>query len=276
MERFVILHIKNEEYMLPWWLNHHKTKFDHGIIIDYNSTDRSVEIIKQITPNWLISQSRYRSFDARQCDEEVMDHERQIQNSYPGSWMLTLTISEFLIGNTKRLFRETQPIQKIILCDTMVDSVENYMVEPDPNKSLIEQRFHGIIQPYEESNKHHHERHYMFDLAKKENILHPFRRMRSMHNYCVNYIKMTGYGRHFWNTPVDDFLILWYGFSPYTEPQIQRKLAIQYSMTEGDKRAGRGSHHITNREELQRKFDWYTKYSINLKEKIDRVENMED
>ena len=27
-------HIYNEEYLLPFWLNHHKNIFDHGVIID--------------------------------------------------------------------------------------------------------------------------------------------------------------------------------------------------------------------------------------------------
>jgi hypothetical protein len=31
----VISHIFNEEYLLPFWLEHHRTIFDHGIIIDY-------------------------------------------------------------------------------------------------------------------------------------------------------------------------------------------------------------------------------------------------
>ena len=36
----------NEEYLLPWWLAHHTKLFDHGILINKGSTDRSVEICK--------------------------------------------------------------------------------------------------------------------------------------------------------------------------------------------------------------------------------------
>jgi len=32
-------HIYNEEYLLPFWLKHHKKIFDHGVIIDNFSTD---------------------------------------------------------------------------------------------------------------------------------------------------------------------------------------------------------------------------------------------
>jgi hypothetical protein len=44
----VISHFYNEEYMLPWWLKHHRQYFDHGILIDYGSTDKSLDIIKKI------------------------------------------------------------------------------------------------------------------------------------------------------------------------------------------------------------------------------------
>lgn len=50
MSLTVISHFYNEEYLLPWWLNHHKNIFDNGILINYGSTDKSVEIIKSICP----------------------------------------------------------------------------------------------------------------------------------------------------------------------------------------------------------------------------------
>ena len=40
----------NEEYLLPWWLMHHTKIFDHGILINRGSTDRSVEICKLLAP----------------------------------------------------------------------------------------------------------------------------------------------------------------------------------------------------------------------------------
>ena len=54
MRKTVVTHFFNEEYLLPWWLEHHKKYFDHGVMIDYNSTDSSVEIIKKICPTWTI------------------------------------------------------------------------------------------------------------------------------------------------------------------------------------------------------------------------------
>ncbi|MBJ3789276.1 glycosyltransferase family 2 protein, partial [Bacillus sp. OA1] len=46
MKKTIISHFYNEEYLLPWWLMHHTKIFDHGILINRGSTDRSVEICK--------------------------------------------------------------------------------------------------------------------------------------------------------------------------------------------------------------------------------------
>ena len=58
----VISHFYNEEYLLPFWLKHHKKYFDHGILINYHSTDKSVEIIKEICPDWEIINTEYEEF----------------------------------------------------------------------------------------------------------------------------------------------------------------------------------------------------------------------
>ena len=79
MASTVISHIFNEEYILPWWLEHHKKIFDHGIIIDYASTDRSLEIIKEICPTWEVVQSKNAEFNAMAVDVEVLEYERKIE-----------------------------------------------------------------------------------------------------------------------------------------------------------------------------------------------------
>jgi len=71
----VICHFYNEEFLLPWWLNHHRSIFDHGIMINYHSTDRSVEIIRELCPTWEIRYSRNIDFHAEKIDLEVMDYE---------------------------------------------------------------------------------------------------------------------------------------------------------------------------------------------------------
>ena len=88
----IICHFYNEEYLLPWWLEHHKKYFDYGLMINYKSTDRSVEIINEICPEWQVVDSVNPEFSAAEVDDEVMYYEEQI----PG-WKIALNVTEFLV-----------------------------------------------------------------------------------------------------------------------------------------------------------------------------------
>jgi len=87
----LLTNIYNEEYLLPFWLQHHKNMFDDIIIIDYRSTDKSVEICKKICPNCKIITTRNQYFDAEGIDSEFMD----IENGINGIKVVLNTI-EFL------------------------------------------------------------------------------------------------------------------------------------------------------------------------------------
>jgi hypothetical protein len=80
--------------LLPYFIQHHSTLFDEAILIDYQSTDNSVEVISRLAPaSWKIVPSRNFEFDAEDVDAEVMDYER----SFPGCWKIALTTTEFLV-----------------------------------------------------------------------------------------------------------------------------------------------------------------------------------
>ena len=91
MKTTLITHIYNEKYFLPFWLNHHKDLFDNIIIIDYNSTDNSIQISKNIYPNVKIIPSRNSNYGSRNTDIEIMD----IENGIDGI-KLVFNITEFL------------------------------------------------------------------------------------------------------------------------------------------------------------------------------------
>jgi hypothetical protein len=91
MHTTVICHFYNEEFLLPLWLEHHKRIFDHGILIDYNSTDGSRDVIKRICPTWEIRKSRNEYFGSREIDAEVMDIERTQEGI-----KIALNVTEFL------------------------------------------------------------------------------------------------------------------------------------------------------------------------------------
>lgn len=222
----VISHFYNEEYLLPFWLAHHKNLFTHGIMINYNSTDKSVDIIKSIVPEWTIINSRNTEFDSKLCDEEVMDIEKGVSG-----WKIALNTTEFLCCNNLQSFITgiDESIKSItIICYPMYESKQYEMNTPlDNTKSLIYQRTFGIK-----------------NASRSTRTLH--------RSECGNYCQ----GRHYNNiTPAtvalqEQAIILWYGFSPFNNDIIQRKLQIQKRMSISDKINNMGKEHLVTKSDL--------------------------
>jgi hypothetical protein len=180
--------------------------FNHGIMINYNSTDESANIIKSICPNWEIINSRNPFFEAKPVDEEIEDIERSLDG-----WRICLNITEFLIGDTSIINNDTGRTSYKIPAMVMVD------VEPekqiDISMSLFKQKYHGI--DYNEGFR--------------------IRRARNLH--CDKFISYP-LGRHYENFDTNEFLILWYGWSPYNQQIKRRKIQIGEKMSPSDKIKG--------------------------------------
>lgn len=212
----VLTHFYNEEYLLPWWLNHHKRIFDHGILIDYHSTDRSREIIKDICPTWQVVTTRNEYFESVAIDQEVMDYEKSIEG-----WRITLNIPEFLYGNVARL--TDLPNQQVFLgnyvfIDPTMDST------PDPQRPLHEQAHWGHFQAGDGCH----------------NLNLGSRCSRSLHNYPVTYTA----GRH-WGGKAptyDDLSIFYYGYAFLNSQVIGRKLQIKSKMDPKELQVAGSSH----------------------------------
>lgn len=237
----VLCHFYNEEYLLPYWLNHHKYMFGHGILIDYNSTDSSVDIIKSIVPNWEIIQSRNDTFDAHKCDMEVMDIEKDIKG-----WKIVLNVTEFLCCPNlsdflSKLHADVQSVN--ITCVPMIESYKyEYHKTLDKYTPLVKQRAYGI----KDSSRH----------------------TRTLHRAITG---KYGMGRHtsevfpVYKSSLYEMTVLWYGFSPFTEQIIQRKLQIQTRIPHSDKIRNLGVEHITTRNELIAKYNSYQPLLIDFK-----------
>jgi len=223
MFKTIISHFYNEEYLLPWWLEHHKKHFDFGLLINYASTDRSVEIIKDICPDWAIVDSINQMFDAKLCDEEVMTYEQGLKG-----WKVAINVTEFLVGNFD-IMNDVADQEIKIPCVAMID--EDPSQVPVYSKPLIEQKKFGI------------------DFTRSTIIRPPkiYRRPRCIHN--KNNVKYN-LGRHYTSYDTDQLKILWYGYSPYTEQLKKRKLQIQYKIPELDKMRGFGGEHLVNSNDL--------------------------
>ena len=232
MRKTILTHFYNEEYLLPWWLEHHKNLFDWGVCINYGSTDRSVEIIKDICPKWQVVDSINENFDARLCDEEVIKYEKQI----PG-WKITLNVTEFLVGDFTIL--NNVPGQEFkIPCHVMVDKEEDTIVLKE--HSLWKIKPFGI--PYNSNTP-------------------KLRRPRCIHNKeWVRY----PLGRHYEEHDQEALQVLWYGWSPFNKKLLQRKLQIQQRIPETDKAQGYGREHIVTEESLIRQFDELKLKAIDL------------
>jgi len=146
MKTTVITHFWDEETLLPYWLKHHLELFDHGILINYRSTDRSVEIIKELAPHWDLVDTTNPDFKPGPCDREVESYEMQHEG-----WKLALNVTEFAFcGNLQvflKEFEETFPDLDAFRTSgiIMVDSEEE-QARPLTEEPLLLQRRHGYIE----------------------------------------------------------------------------------------------------------------------------------
>lgn len=143
----VIMHFHNEEYMLPWWINHHKKLFDHGILINYHSTDRSVEICKELCPpHWQIVDTVNNNFAVDPIDTEIKMYEKSVIG-----FKMTLTITEFLLTHVPLLSLDQYALNNkfnylktfgVCMVDMFPEDLPSY------DRPLIEQKHHGMIRGY--------------------------------------------------------------------------------------------------------------------------------
>ena len=256
--RTLLTHFYNEEYLLPWWLKHHLDLFDHGILVDYQSTDRSVEIIRDLAPRWTILSSMNTVFDSALCDLEMTWIEKDI----PG-WKIILNVSEFLVldHGTKtldaiELFANTdinKPRGLIIPGCVMADNAPE--IVPNYNRPLVEQKHFGFNE-------------IELDVAIATKMKHlPFPSRSRMYHKAPIGVYMPG--RHQTHMPdvtnvMTSARVFWYGFSPWTANFINRKLQISPKVSDTDKKIGGGIQHLMTLEQLTAKKDLYVKFSRQL------------
>ena len=211
--------------MLPWWLTHHKHIFDHGIMIDYASTDSSVKLIKELCPSWQIVPSRNRKFDAYECDREVEDYEGIIKD-----WRMALNVTEFLYGNYDHLDDKDQD-QQYIIGNYIFADMEDLKLGPvklDHATPLHQQRYWGYYQDD--------------DIGRNRPGRSVRRQYRSIHNYPMDYKPHPG--RHFGDMAktLGDLVIFYYGYADAGMQGLARKTQIQNRMSKLDYDRNSGGH----------------------------------
>jgi len=230
MNFICIIHIYNEEYLLPFWLNHHKDIFDKIVIIDYQSTDNSIEICKSIIPDCIIVNSRNKEFKAQDVDSEVMD----IENTFDNCFKICLNITEFLITYGKKknecriLFEKYKNIN-------ITFKLNNYVpltlkeIDPKNNNELFQIMCHDDVK-------------FANDIKTKKGI----RNYRYFHNYKNGNYDL---GRHNSFNYIDgnessDFDIISLYLYPMNNKFMARKMQIKTRIPEYDIINGFGFQHF--------------------------------
>jgi hypothetical protein len=132
----------NEEFLLPYWIKHHSKLFDNAILIDYNSTDSSLDIIKELSPStWIVLTTNTSQFSSRDSDAEFMN----IESRYPDKWKIVLTIGEFLVITKDKLYNMINKDVNVIRFPSFQMIDINDKDNLDSNRALIEQCHHYAI-----------------------------------------------------------------------------------------------------------------------------------
>lgn len=238
--RTVICHFYNESYLLPWWLDHHKKIFNHGIMINHRSSDSSVDIIKTITPQWDIVDTRLSEFDAFMTDLEVMNYEEQVIG-----FKIALNVTEFLMPAIP-----LEKIEEALLGMGRLGCAASGIicVDQDPTelpiyeRSLQSQKYWGYDDNLNCDSQ---------SRLSMGQSLFPYRN-RFYHSDKVG---MYQPGRHLSyhqdsTFRINELMIFHYGYAPWNDSFLARKTQIQQKVSTGDIARNWGVQHFKAREEL--------------------------
>jgi hypothetical protein len=238
----VLCHFRNEEVYLRYWLRHHRRLFDHGVLIDYASTDRSREVIRELAPSWEVRPSRNPTFHSVSIDREVMDVEQQI----PG-WKMCLNATEFLIHDDLHAFvtelEAARPDQMgVVTTGLIVQDAPDQLGLPLTDEDLWDQRHFGCAEP----DPFH-------GVSDRRRLLH-----RAPHGAY-------GIGRHsngvsMLQEPV--LYMMWYGWCPLWLKKLRNK-STKPMVDPSDW----GSHHVRSDETLDE--IWRDKYMPRCHDLLD-------
>jgi hypothetical protein len=251
----IVAQLYNEEYLLPFWIEWHRNlNVKKVILIDYGSTDRSVEIIKEMAPDaWEVVPSVNSDFDAEKVDKEVMETERRLSG-----WKMALNITEFLIPGPG-LYRALGPIRSMLRRRRLQGAFafrqlivtgrceEHYF--PMNLSELVSGFRYGMLPGDEFS---------MDDVISRNTP-------RFMH-CCKDGAYMCG--RH--RTELDIYsetdlaYIAWLGFYPWNPSLIERKMQIKNKIPQIDIDRKYGWQHMLNCDDLERKRAEFLDFSEDL------------
>jgi ectoine hydroxylase-related dioxygenase (phytanoyl-CoA dioxygenase family) len=213
----LITHIFNEEYLLPFWLSYHKDIFSDGYIIDYYSTDRSVEIINKICPTWKIIKTKNIDingkliFQSDLIDIEVIEIEKTV-NGYK----ICLNTTEFLF------------IKNNLILSEEIYSIYAYSVVCNIHKQKYPKNFKEFLQLIEYITPDNKLRGCRYIHNKKYLNYQPGRHLV----YDIDTIK-----------PNENLFIIHFANLFINKEMFKRRLQIKYNISDIDKIINAGFQH---------------------------------
>ena len=232
MRTTVLTNIYNEEYLLPFWLEHHKHVFDHGIIVDYWSTDKSVELCRKICPTWEVRTTKNTQFRAADIDKEFME----LENSIEGIKVI-LNTTEFLLATDplSKIFSESVTVKNPQISFSAIMYGVYSMLEKHP--TTLENLLTGILED---------------DVRCQFEY---YRGRRQVHNYPTGKYHLGRHDTYNPNIETNRLAILWLGYYPWNESMITRKLQVKTHIPESDVKNGHSFHHFYSREKFIKEHD---------------------
>ena len=254
----LISHFYNEEALLTQWIRHHAPLFNCAVLIDYNSTDRSRDIIRREAPDsWNLVYSHNREFGAVAIDQEVSGYENSFDNNH---WRLALTTTEFLFATGLRrkdntIFDELGEAKAIRIPSlTSVDREDS--PKNNLSTSLLRQKNLVYFQNGSSGILTEEEEHYVNNHYNR--FMHCVRDFRNP--YLI--------GRHdFRHASVPKNMhIIKYVYGPFPD-FFSRKLQIKTRIPESDKQYNFGHQHMIEFDQLNA--DYRRKQQLPLVELTD-------
>lgn len=256
----VISHFYNEEFLLPYWLRYHTKLFDYGVLIDYDSTDDSISIIKNLAPHWEIRRSRNRVWDFIEADKEIMEIEKEFD-----CWKIVLNTTEFIIHeNLKEYLNDFQSNHSELLGVRtngiiMVDSLEDKNKTLNSEQHLIFQRHYGYLES---------------DYAPITQV-NPLHRSRFLHQANCGRYTLGRHNTEHYSIIDQNLFLLWFGFSPFQYIK-SRKLSFKNRMSERNISMQAGMQHMWNESEIEENFIRESRRSYNLVEELPNYKKILD
>ncbi len=252
MDINLISHVFNESYLLPSWIKHHREMFDHATIIDYASTDGTVDLVKKNAPSkWRVIVSRNSEFDAEECDREVMEIEKELSG-----WKIALNSTEFLVfPEMQKVLKNLEDRSKSavrISGYAMADPSDMHHEALDTEEKLWSKYHFGVPE---------HELGFTYPPTETSRPVGRLIHSNSTGQYLT--------GRHAWQgddgeLPRSVASILWYGFSPWTKKLVDRKIQIRKRVPIKNLLAGLGTHHHDQIDSIDDVRQRYLKISYDL------------